>query len=126
MTEINRRNFLFGTVASVGAGTALVLAAPKEAVKLFEPTLRETVALSRMPAGFRMPLTDETKWYPAGPGNTLFNSEGVPVAIIHEINMHRDAMDVTPWGSSTRHLEPGLITIDIRARGITPLRRERA
>lgn len=69
MTDLNRRNFLFGTVATAAAAAGLVLKAPQDAVKLFEPTLNETLSITRIPNG---PSPLENEWFHA----TVYDKHG--------------------------------------------------
>lgn len=71
--SIDRRNFLFGTVAAAASGTALVLSAPKEALQLFQPTLKETLALTRKePASHFWLGTEQGQFYLA-----VIGAEGI-------------------------------------------------
>jgi hypothetical protein len=101
MSDIHRRNFLFGTVAAAASGTALVLTAPKEALSLFQPTLKETLALTRAPTLVR--------YDPLDIGETLYNAKGTPVALVTSLHVEtdHDPVETTMFGDATRSLAFG-------------------
>jgi hypothetical protein len=107
MTDFSCRNFLFGTVATAAAGTALILRSPAEAIELFRPTLAETLAIARVPHPDPQDVAD-----PWGVGATLYNAEGTPVLEVHSytIQVNVDTrVEVTAFGDVHRNFRDRLV-----------------
>lgn len=116
MADLSRRNFLTATVAAAAGGTALVLAAPTDTLQLFQPTMAEVLAVTRVPQHLD---PGPRVWWPVSPGEVLFNSRGAAVCIVDEVIMHRDMYNDTRFGNSFQHSVPSpRMDIDIRAKGI--------
>lgn len=94
---ISRRNFLFGTVAATAAGTALVLRASDDAMQLFQPTLRDIVAVSRMPQKL-------TRLEPVDLGSTLYAEDGTPVCIVTNINVTAAVDEFISYDMDVRYI----------------------
>lgn len=104
MGDINRRNFLFGTVAAAAAGTALVLRGDPQAIELFKPTLAETLAISRVP----VPPPNHEPW---SLGSVLYTAEGMPVMYVREFEIRTDVdnpIDATAFGELHRTFVEGI------------------
>lgn len=92
----SRRNFLFGTLTA--ASGALVVAAQSDLdVKLFKPTLRETVALTRIPH-------ERASAVPLASGEMIFNSKGQALGVVRSFTYSWDTErhDVTQFGDNFR------------------------
>lgn len=108
---MNRRNFLFGTIGAAAGG--LLLTAPTDSVEIFQPTLAETVAVSRVS---RIPDLSAPAFNPFTIGETLFNSRGEPVVIVERITMRRDAEEDVFAGDPWAHHRLGRPSIEVDVR----------
>ena len=103
--ELSRRSFLSGVAKAAGA--ALVVEATLEDVKAFAGAGGRVSVLApeRQPfiaSGHTMP-------WPVGVGETLYNEQGRPVAVVQQVEMSRFPYDVTTADDRwQRHMIGGL------------------
>lgn len=109
--DLSRRHFLTGSIAATTA-TALTLALPDKAVQLFEPTMGEILAVTRMPA-HEPPAVPVYMNY----GEFVFNSQGQPIGIIRSIVVERQAIDVTADRDSYRRYAMGSLSVEYIVQG---------
>lgn len=124
-TELSRRNFLFGAVAT-SAATGLVLAAPEAAMKLFKPSLSETLSIMRRPSpedAYKYVASGQMITNPAM--CTIWFQDGTTytfqVAQI-DVEKEREIIDVTSFNQNFDYAVPGLQRIyDIHLRPAGPV-----
>ncbi len=81
-------------------------------MKLFEPTLEETVAISRVR---QVPqIIDEPRRL-VMVGETLFNGSGQPVCVVDDISVKREFCDVSSWEDSFTAGIGGRISVRLEA-----------
>lgn len=117
MTDLSRRHFLTGTVASAAAGTALVLTMPDKALELFKPTVGEIMAVNRPPAE-RGTFDEGIADY----GEFVFNAKGQIIGVIQEVRYHRPAVDVTAFEDSHERTILGPMSYTLIVQGVAQLR----
>lgn len=103
---INRRGFLQGVFGGVTAAGVIVAASP------------EDVAAFASPVGSPVTLQQPTFSAYVTPGQELYNADGQIVAIVQNVTMQRDKIEVTTYSSLSPEYILGQLTIDIRARGV--------
>ena len=116
MTDVSRRHFLTGTVASAAAGTALVLAAPERALELFQPTRDEILAITRMPAHYVPPRLPRLE--PVECGEMLYNAKGEAVVVVTRISIGSSLYSASSLGDEWERHYPGLLEIDIQVKPV--------
>jgi hypothetical protein len=85
-----------------------LLKSPGDAVRIFEPTLGETLAISRIPSPDQQSKVAQGIW---GIGDLLYNAEGIPVMEVHSVSIQAPVdglLDVTMSGDMTRQFVRGL------------------
>ena len=110
---ISRRNFLFGTVAATAAGTAIVLRASNDAIKLFQPTLHDIVAVSKLPQ-------KQTRFEPIDLGSTLYAENGTPVCIVTGITIHAPVDSLVSYDMNVRYVSRPLQEVLLEVEPIDP------
>lgn len=109
---MERRGFLKGAFGGVTAAGLIIAAKPAEIAAFASPLVRDSeVVLDATPMAVGVPQC----------GEHLYNGRGELVAIIKEIDLSCDSIEVSVWGDSQRSYIPGLQHFEIRARGIGSL-----
>jgi hypothetical protein len=105
---MDRRGFLQGLFGGIAAGGVIVTATPEE-VRAFATGAREgdPVLLDQPAQGGVVEM-----------GQHLYNARGEVVALITEIVIGRDVVDVTTFHGAPRYVEQSRMTVEIKAVGV--------
>lgn len=105
---MNRRGFLQGLFGGVTAAGVIVAAKPSEIEAFTAPLVKDAPI-----------FVDVPRAQPVGAGEHLYNARGELVAVVMEISLSREAIDVTLASDLNRVYIPGrLMQYEIRAEGV--------
>jgi len=112
MSDINRRSFLKGAFGGVVAG-GMILRATEADIAAFAMPLKHNEPLL-----VDIPPTSNKEGFPIV-GKHLYNEHGEMVAMVTEVVVSSNHMDITSWNDSYQVFKPqGPMRLDIRAIGI--------
>jgi hypothetical protein len=109
--SMERRGFLKGLFGGVTAAGLIVRANPSDLEAFASPLVKDAPMLVAPPVAEIPEL-----------GERLYNADGVCVAIVKRVTVTREQIEATTWGSDQKVYVPGLMSWDIQAAGVGPLR----